>query len=513
MKKILIITILASVILNLLPSLAHAEKILTKDLMEIINEFVPPNSILVSPEELKFTKPYQFYDFNQDGNDEIIITYEIKAKEQPNPSQYGVIVLRKGNGKWEKIWEYRTQGGGLDFSGVADITGDGIKEYLFGVTIGTSAGNNLEIFKWNSNSLKMIAEVQYHMMELLSNKNVGIAVWQRYIADTYFVDVVKWNGKKLVLDEELYSSYYPRIEKFYNNKISKMDAWFYWYTLADAQIKANLFEKARNSIQKGTTLAKQLSLPDAVENFEKLSDKLEKQRVPFLEQLMTHSLKHYEVLNIKIENDSGQQRIFSINDGFQERVLRKVVHWLNNSSRVNGTTEVSLEKPSNKLTLKTGNDEVITIEPAYKCVFENKRKTCTAKDGELIISENSHKVQIRSQSLYNWLLVGWRNELEGPTKEELLEEALFTRYLYLLGPKYSDFFMCPKIKIEPIDGDPRRHIIFASALNYSGHHGGDFDKLTFSIRDSNLEGLQVTNVRIKKHISQEESEKQCRTFD
>ncbi|MFS0824726.1 hypothetical protein [Bacillus sp. 1P02SD] len=114
------------------------------------------------------------------------------------------------------------------------------------------------------------------MMELLSNKKVGVAVWQRYIADTYFVDVLKWNGEKLVLDEELYSSYYPTIEKFYDNKISKLDAWFYWYTLADAQIKANLYEKARNSIQKGTTLAKQLSLPDAVKNFEKLRDKLDK---------------------------------------------------------------------------------------------------------------------------------------------------------------------------------------------------------------------------------------------
>ncbi|WP_257968064.1 hypothetical protein [Peribacillus deserti] len=513
MKKILSFTILATVILNLPPIFTHAEEKLNKDLMEIINEFVPPNSILVSPKEPKSTKPYQFYDFNQDGLEEIIITFEIKAKVQPNPSQYGVIVLRKENERWEKTWETQTQGVGLDYSGVADITGDGIKEYLFGVTVGASGGNKLEIFKWNNNSLKMIAEVPYHMMELLSNKKVGIAVWQRYITDTYFVDVLKWNGEKLVLDEELYSSYYPVIEKFYKDKISKMDAWFYWYTLADAQIKANLFAKARDSIQKGTTLAKQLSLPDAVENFEKLSDKLENQQVPFLELLMTHSLKYYEVQNIKIENDSGQQRIFSINDGFQERVLRKVVHWLNNSSRVNGTTEVSLEKPSNKLTLKTVNDEVITIEPAYKCVLENKRKTCTAKDGELIISENSHKVQIKSQSLYDWLVVGWRKELNGPTKEELLEEALFTRYLYILGPSYSDFFMCPKIQIEPIDGDSRRHLIFASALSYSGHHGGDYDKLTFSVRDSNLEGLKVTNVKIKKHISQEESQKQCRKFD
>lgn len=159
------------------------------------------------------------------------------------------------------------------------------------------------------------------------------------------------------------------------------------------------------------------------------------------------------------------------------------------------------------------NGEVITIEPAYTCVVDNKQKTCTAKEGELIVSENGQKVRLKSQSLYDWLMVGWRKEVDGPTKEELLEEALYTRYFYQLGPSYSDFFMCPKIKIEPIDGDPRRHLIFASALNYSGHHGGDFDKLTFSVSDSNLTGLQVTNVKIKKHISPEESEKQCRTFD
>lgn len=234
---------------------------------------------------------------------------------------------------------------------------------------------------------------------------------------------------------------------------------------------------------------------------------------PFMEQLMTHSLVHNVVQNIKVENNSGLQRVFSINDGFQERVLRKVVYWLNNSGRVNGTIEVPLDNPSNKLTLKMAKDEVIIIEPAYTCVVGNKHETCTAKEGELIVSDNRQKVQIKSQSLYDWLLVGWRKETDGPTKEELLEEALFTRYLYHLGPSYSEFFSCPKIKIEPIDGDSRRHLIFGSALNYSGHHGGDYDKLTFSISDSNLTGLQVKNVKIKKHISQEEIEKQCQTFE
>ncbi|MFJ5563182.1 hypothetical protein [Lysinibacillus xylanilyticus] len=106
---------------------------------------------------------------------------------------------------------------------------------------------------------------------------------------------------------------------------------------------------------------------------------------------MKHSLEHNDVLNIKVENNSGLQRVFSINDGFQERVLRKVVYWLNNSVLVNGTIEVSLDNPSNKLTLKMANDEAITIEPAYICVVDNKRKTCTAKEGELFVSENGKK--------------------------------------------------------------------------------------------------------------------------
>ena len=102
---------------------------------------------------------------------------------------------------------------------------------------------------------------------------------------------------------------------------------------------------------------------------------------PFFEQLMTHSLEHNDVQNIKVENNSGLQRIFSINDGFQERVLRKVVYWLNNSGRLNGTIEVSLDNPSNKLTFRMANDEEITIEPAYICVVEKNAKPARLKKG------------------------------------------------------------------------------------------------------------------------------------
>ncbi|WLR57124.1 hypothetical protein LC048_09790 [Mesobacillus subterraneus] len=206
----------------------------------------------------------------------MIITFEIKAKEQPAASQYGVMVLTKVNNKWEKVWETIKQGVELDFSGLADITGEGIKEYLFGVSIGAALGNELEIFQWNDQTLQEIANVPYHKLDLLmGNQQVGLAVWRWYIADSYLVDVLKWDGKKLAYDKQLYSKYYPVIEKFYTDKISKMNAWFYWFCLADAQIKANLFEEASKSIEKGCLLAKKLSIPEVVQNFKKLSNRLE----------------------------------------------------------------------------------------------------------------------------------------------------------------------------------------------------------------------------------------------
>lgn len=66
-------------------------------------------------------------------------------------------------------------------------------------------------------------------------------------------------------------------------------------------------------------------------------------------------------------------------------------YWLNNSEQVIGTIEISIDNPSNKMTLKMTNGEVITIAPAYVYVIGNKHKTCTAKDGELIVSENGKK--------------------------------------------------------------------------------------------------------------------------
>ncbi|MFJ7731431.1 hypothetical protein ACIQXF_05985 [Lysinibacillus sp. NPDC097231] len=279
MKKIMLPTLLLLFAFSFSPIFVHANENQKEDLMKIVSRFMPSNASLISPENPSSTLPIQLYDFDHDGQKEIIFTFEIKAKDQPAPSQFGSIVLKKDNANWRKVLETKIQGVDLDFSGLEDITGDGTKEYLFGVTIGAAAGSELEVYQWIDNSFKKIDDVPYHKMDFVIGKQkVGIAVWQMYIGDSYLVDVLKWNGEKLVYNEELYSKYYPIIEKFYKDKISEMDAWFYWYCLADAQIKANKFEEASKSIRKGISLAKKSSMQEVVQDFNDLTERLENKR-------------------------------------------------------------------------------------------------------------------------------------------------------------------------------------------------------------------------------------------
>lgn len=280
MKKIVLLSILSVVAVNCISLVVFANEQPEEDLMQIIRPFMPANSSLISPDKPFSTKSVQLYDFNHDGQKEIIFTYEIKAKNQPAPSQFGAIVLQKDQSHWQKVWETSKQGVDLDFSTLKDITGDGTKEYLFGVTIGASIGSELEVFQSLNNAFKKIADIPYHKMEFVEGtQKVAIAIWHLYIGDSYLVEVLQWNGEKLVYNEASYAKYYPLIENFYIDKISQIDAWFYWYCLADAQIQANKFKEAYRSIQEGTALAKASAMHEVIQYFKNLTDRLKNKKI------------------------------------------------------------------------------------------------------------------------------------------------------------------------------------------------------------------------------------------
>ncbi|MBE9913698.1 hypothetical protein G8C92_06590 [Paenibacillus donghaensis] len=227
-------------------------------------------------------------------------------------------------------------------------------------------------------------------------------------------------------------------------------------------------------------------------------------------------LKTEDVLSIQANRISGDSRLFKESDGYEEVIISKVVKWINTSHPSEGQTELGVNiNPISKLEVRMKNGDIAVIEPALNCIFENQKKSCTIADGEVIYTQNNTKVQLKSLELYDWLLVGWKYESIGVPKEELLEETLYTRYLSYLDKTYSDFIMCPKIdKIERINGDTRRHIVYASALNYSAHHGDvPYERIHITLTDTPENGVKIKKVTIQKGISEKEIRKQCRRED
>lgn len=215
---------------------------------------------------------------------------------------------------------------------------------------------------------------------------------------------------------------------------------------------------------------------------------------------------------IQVNRLNGETRLFKENDGYEEVIISKVVNWINTASPSEGVIELNKTPVVLIMKIKMKDGDVAVIEPAYNCVSENHVKTCTIADGEVIYTRNNKKVRLKSLELYDWLLVGWKYESVGAPKDELLEETLYTRYFSYLAETYSDFIMCPKIdKVERMDGDTRRHIAHASALNYSAHHGdAPFDRIHITLTDTPENGVKINKITIQKGISEKESTIQCR---
>ena len=222
-------------------------------------------------------------------------------------------------------------------------------------------------------------------------------------------------------------------------------------------------------------------------------------------------LKTEDVSFIQVKRSTGETRLFKENDGYEGVIINKVINWINSSSPSKGAIELETSTVS-IMEIKMKNGDVAVIQPAYNCMSENQVKSCTIAEGEVIFTRNNKKVRLKALELYDWLLVGWKYESVGAPKDELLEETLYTRYFSYLDKAYSDFIMCPKIdKVERINGDTRRHIVYASALNYSAHHGDVlYDRIHIKLTDTPENGVKINNVTMQKSISEKESAIQCR---
>lgn len=220
-----------------------------------VQKQLPPGAKLVTPAHPEGSAAIQFGDIDKDGKKEILVTYKIGEA----PGEAGAFILKHGT----KIWETKGTGYEVDWAGFRDITGDGKLDVVLGWTIGLSAGNGLDVYSWEDGTVKKLFSTDYHKLEIedmpndqgVTDGRPEIATWNKDTGDAYNVQVFRWNGQELIAATDVYKYYYPRVVAYYQERVKNMpDAAYYWYYLADAQIKSGMKQEAKNSIEKGKML-------------------------------------------------------------------------------------------------------------------------------------------------------------------------------------------------------------------------------------------------------------------
>ncbi|MEH7886699.1 DL-endopeptidase inhibitor IseA family protein [Bacillus sp. JJ1609] len=238
--------------------------------LETVKRHLPTGTSLHVPDEPVGSDSIIHADFNNDGKKEIIAFY----KSNLRADQTGAIVLQKQDETWTKIADFESPGYEVSWGSAEDLTGDGRPELLVGWKMGVSAGGVLDIYSWENQRFKKIAQQKYHELDLLTGADQpSLAVWQREMEDVYTVDVLKWEDDSLKADKDLSPVYFRQVAKYYEQRTKEVpDAAFYWYYLAETYLKADMPDDAQLALSQG--MKRSISVP-SWKDFELLQKKIE----------------------------------------------------------------------------------------------------------------------------------------------------------------------------------------------------------------------------------------------
>lgn len=243
------------------PISVNSELDSNKDILNEVNKIIPKDARIINPENPEGSKGIQLKDIDGDGNGEAIVLYKLNGAD----GHAGFLVLKQdSNNKWNKIMDYRSDGSDVNYLNIANVTGNENGDIIIGWQMGSTA-NGLDLFTWKNKKLEKVASSYYSKIEVseMADKNGNkngkndVALWVHDTGEAYIIDVLKWDGSRLVSDTDAYPYYFKTVVPYYEQKIKELPgAAFYWYYLADAQIKAGDSKNALNSINEGLALKK-----------------------------------------------------------------------------------------------------------------------------------------------------------------------------------------------------------------------------------------------------------------
>ncbi|ACO86909.1 WG repeat-containing protein [Clostridium botulinum] len=229
-----------------------------RNLFNIINKYLPMGSQIIVEEDNNNEPLIIKADLNGYGLGEIIVAYRWQEENY-------IMVLERYCNQWSVIDNIRGKGYDISYLKVAPITDNAMDNLIIGWRRG-AIWSELDILQWTPYGFKRVIDegIYYSKIEVENMKSVKamngkneIALWLHDTAGAYKVEIYRWSLGKLVKAEDVYPYYFKKVIDFYKTKLQEEpDLPVYWYYLADAQIKGEMYEDALKSIDKALELPK-----------------------------------------------------------------------------------------------------------------------------------------------------------------------------------------------------------------------------------------------------------------
>lgn len=238
------------------------------DYINMFKQFIPQTATVLELQQPEKKAAVIVADIDGDHVDELIGAFSYLEKNY-------ILILKNINNQLQPLIMISGSGYGITNLLAAPLTDTGVNTIIIGWQQG-SMWSQLNLLQWTNNGFVWLPtnDIVYSKLETEDMNEDGkyeLAIWTHDTGEAYKVDVYRLDKTGLVQAKDVYPYYFKKVAAYYESLLKTNDSSYYWYYLADAQIKEGKVDKALNSIYKA------LSFPSPYPSKEELTK--EKQEI------------------------------------------------------------------------------------------------------------------------------------------------------------------------------------------------------------------------------------------
>ncbi|OXM85557.1 WG repeat-containing protein [Paenibacillus rigui] len=174
-------------------------------------------------------------------------------------------VMQRKGAEWVTVYDEIGPGYEVSLLTAAPVLNAAQKNLVVGWRVG-AIWSRLSVYEWTQAGIRDAApdNMLYSYLEIEDmpgtagkDGQVELALWIHDTGEAFRVEVVRWQNGTFAPASDVYRYYFPKVVRYYE-RLTRLhpDYTFYWYYLADAQLKSGMPTEALNSIQQAIRLEK-----------------------------------------------------------------------------------------------------------------------------------------------------------------------------------------------------------------------------------------------------------------